>query len=119
MLLIHPHKWAAVPYRTAEATNLELRQVIADVQLLLSFPVTPFTYHVVAQAVDAKPRTPASSSRVRFNLMTIPPRSIYRLFTILREESFCVESYDGRERCAIGEDDRRENLAGLRHIVEK
>ena len=38
---------------------------VADLQMWLSLPVTPFTYQVLARAVGARPTNDAVSSRLK------------------------------------------------------
>src|SRR5215471_2923328 len=53
------------------AWPMVLQAVVADVHSLLSLPLTPFTYHVVADAIGARARSNAvPSSLLGWNLMT-------------------------------------------------
>jgi hypothetical protein len=54
------------PEATSEmACLIVLQGVVGDVQLLLSLPLTPFTYHVVlAQALEARARNIAANRKL-------------------------------------------------------
>lgn len=54
------------------ACPMVLHALVDNLQLLLSLPLTPFTYHVVADAIGARARSNAVPNRVLWlNLMTL------------------------------------------------
>src|SRR5215472_17212586 len=65
------------------ACPMVLQAVVGDLQLLLSFPLTPFTYHVVvAMAVEVRARTPTTSKQLVCLRFTI--------FSFLSHQLRCV-----------------------------
>lgn len=90
------------PFEASEmACPMVLHAVWGDLQLLLSFPLTPSTYHVVwAEAAGARARNRTKSSRLlNISLGFIVFLSFLQCASLLRANRSAVQTRPCRSQC--------------------